>query len=144
MAKRTTQREKKTRGRPTHEPTKATREEVRNLSIGGATQDQICEILEIDRKTLAKHYKDILSTSKLKNNGNVIGKAYQMAVSGLHPALTIFWLKTQCRWQEKTQEHDLDRPISINIKVERQDTRPSELRRIAEREALARKNKANE
>ena len=31
---------------------------------------------------------------------NVSQTAYQMAVSGEHPAMTMFWLKTRARWKE--------------------------------------------
>jgi DNA-binding XRE family transcriptional regulator len=33
--------------------------------------------------------------------GNVVMKTcYTMAASGKHPVMTIFWLKTRCRWRE--------------------------------------------
>lgn len=114
------------RGRPEYKPDDETRAKVSSLAIGGATQEQICEILEIDRKTLAKYYKQELAGAKLQQNGDVIGMAYKMATSGEHPALTIFWLKTQCGWREKDPVINPDSKAKRQLVFNRGDTRPSQ------------------
>jgi hypothetical protein len=60
----------------------------------------------IDPKTMRKHFKVELATSRIKANAAVANRAYQMAVAGDPPAATFFYLKTQLGWRETTRvEH---------------------------------------
>lgn len=94
-----------TPGRKPHEPTKATRELVQMHAMVGTDQDQIAAILEIDPKTLRKHYRAELDNSMAKANATIGGALFNKAKSGDTTAM-IFWMKTRARWSER-QELDL-------------------------------------
>lgn len=53
---------------PPHSPTEETRAEVRALSGFGITQDDIARYLDIDPKTLRKHYREELDTGTTHAN----------------------------------------------------------------------------
>ncbi len=86
-------------GRPPHEPTKATRELVTLHTTIGTTQSILADMLEIDEKTLRKHYRKELDHSKAKANATVGGALFNKAVGG-DTAAQIFWMKTQAGWRE--------------------------------------------
>jgi hypothetical protein len=53
--------------------------------------------------------KDAIERGRGYGNGAIVGKAFEMAMSGKHPAMTIFWLKCRMHWKEPTlqvQEND--------------------------------------
>lgn len=93
-------------GRPPHEPTVQQRHFVETCAMGGITQDDICEVIGISKKTLHKHYRDELDTAYSKANAKVVQTAFQLATSGKCPSMTMFWLKTRMGWREK-QEIDV-------------------------------------
>lgn len=87
--------------RSRHAPTEKTRAEVSALSSFGVEQEQIAVYLDIDKKTLTKHYRRELDTGKIKGNAAVARRLYKAAVEeGSVPAM-IFWLKIQAGWREK-------------------------------------------
>ena len=89
-------------GRKQHEPTKATRELVQLHAMIGTRQDQIADILEVDDKTLRKHYRRELDDSTAKANATIGGALFNKAKSGDTTAM-IFWMKTRARWSEKSE-----------------------------------------
>jgi hypothetical protein len=82
-----------------HNPTKKTKEQVQMLATIGTPQEIIARILEIDRGTLAKHYKDELELSRSRADSNVALSLYQNAIGG-NVAAQIFWCKTRLGWKE--------------------------------------------
>ena len=56
---------------PTHKPTQETRAEVRALASFGVSQEEVATYLDIDPKTLRKHYRGELTTSALKVHARV-------------------------------------------------------------------------
>lgn len=61
--------------------------------------------------TLKKYADDHLQRGKAKAKAQVMQSAYKMAMSGKHPAMTMFWLKTQCGWREK----GVDTSVTVNL-----------------------------
>lgn len=94
-----------------HTPTDETNNQVRQLAVSGATQDQIADAMGIAGKTLTKHYREILDTAKIKANANVAGWLYQ-ACQGGNVSAQIFWLKTQGRWKG---EEEGGANVTINV-----------------------------
>lgn len=86
-------------GKPPHAPSKATRELVALHTTMGTTQETIARLIEIDEKTLRKHYRDELDLAKAKANATVGGRLYNKAIGGDTTAM-IFWMKTQGGWRE--------------------------------------------
>ena len=98
-----------------HEPTDKTRAEVEALKSFGVPQQDIAGYIGIDRKTLAKHYKDELDTAQTKANATVARFLYQAASGkalneGANYAdcvrAAMFWAKTRMQWRE-TNHHDV-------------------------------------
>jgi hypothetical protein len=84
-----------------HEPTADTRQLVQLHTTVGTPQEDIARILDIDPKTLRKHYRDELDLAKAKANATIGGALFNKAKSG-DTAAMIFWMKTQAGWREKT------------------------------------------
>lgn len=44
--------------------------------------------------------RDAVERGREYGNAAIVGKAFEMAISGKHPAMTIFWLKCRMRWRD--------------------------------------------
>jgi hypothetical protein len=86
-------------GRKPHEPTKQTRELVSLHATMGTTQEVVSDLLDIDLKTLRKHYRKELDQSLAKANATIGGVLFNKAKTG-DTAAMIFWLKTRAQWRE--------------------------------------------
>lgn len=87
-------------GRKRFEPSEQQRRMVESLAGCGIRQDAIARMMQIDAKTLRKHFREELDCGADKANAQVANTAYKMATSGKVPAATIFWLKTRNGWRE--------------------------------------------
>lgn len=85
--------------RKPHEPTEKTRSEVETLAAYGIPQEQIALMMEIDAKTLRKHYRRELDVGMPKANAKVAQSLFQKAINGDTTA-AIFWAKTRMGWRE--------------------------------------------
>ncbi len=99
------------------EPTAKERDIVKILAIVGTRQDIICRIIKrpgakkpMTDKTLRKHFSDELELGTAEANGMVANVCYNMAISGLEPGMTAFWLKCRAGWRETAviQNQQLD------------------------------------
>ena len=61
--------------------------------------------------------RELLAGGKDLARGRVIGTAYRMAVSGESPAMTIFYLKTQCGWREERETDGSPMPALGSVDV---------------------------
>lgn len=98
-------------GRPKFEPSEKIRADVYSYAQVGITQEDICKILEIDLKTLRKHFRRELDTAAIQANAVVGGVLYRMAASGENPAATFFWGKTKMGLREKDPPLPEQKPI---------------------------------
>ena len=74
---------------------------ARAMSGLGLPQDQIALLLEIDPKTLRKHFRDDLDRGMAEANVKVGQSLFNMATSGNNVAAAIFWMKARAGWREK-------------------------------------------
>lgn len=86
-----------------HKPTAETRSNVKALASVGTTQEHIAIYLDIDVKTLRKHYRRELDTALILANSNVAKSLYKNANDG-NVTAQIFWLKTKGGWSEKKSQ----------------------------------------
>ena len=72
---------------------------VEGLSAAGFNQKAIADYLQIDVKTLRKHYRDELDVAMMDRTIKVAERLYEMALDphNKNPAPLIFWLKCQSR-----------------------------------------------
>jgi NAD(P)-dependent dehydrogenase (short-subunit alcohol dehydrogenase family) len=101
----------------THYPTDAQRQLVQLHATVGTTQAVIADILEIDLKTLRKHYRAELDQAKSKANATIGGALFNKAKGG-DTAAMIFWMKTQAGWREKL---DLNHSGGFNVTINGDD-----------------------
>jgi hypothetical protein len=87
------------------EPTEEQRRLVRAMAGFGIRQDDIAAHLEIDPKTLRKHFRRELDRGTVEANAKVAQSLFNMATQGNNVAAAIFWMKARAGWREK---HDLE------------------------------------
>jgi predicted ArsR family transcriptional regulator len=86
---------------PTYSPTEEQRRTVRAMSGFGIPQTDIATLLEIDAKTLRKHFRRELDRGSIEATVKVAQTLFQMATSGQNTAAAIFWMKARAGWREK-------------------------------------------
>lgn len=67
---------------PRHKPTESSRAQVEALSGYGIRHDEIALYLEIDPKTLRKHYREQLDKGQIKANVGVARALHKNATEG--------------------------------------------------------------
>src|SRR5215210_5284559 len=72
------------------EPTDEQRRLVRALAGFGVPQDDIAKHLDIDPKTLLKHFRSDMDRGALEANAKVAQSLFQMATQGQNVAAAIF------------------------------------------------------
>lgn len=93
--------------RPTHQPTKETKERVKTLIGYGLTVEQVGSVIGIDAKTLKKHYEEEVLNGRAAALETVVGALFRNIRKG-NVAAQIFYLKTQGRWREKDDEQRIE------------------------------------
>lgn len=98
-----------------HEPTEKNKKMVEAMSSYGIPQEDIAKVLEMDEKTLRKHYRYELDTATAKANSQVAQRLYTKCLDGDTTSM-IFWLKTRAKWSEKNEvDMNMKGNLSINV-----------------------------
>ena len=90
------------------------------MAAYGVPEADIATVVDIDPKTLRKHYRRELDTGHIKANTRVAENLYSKATGDGRESViaAIFWLKTRARWKE-TSVRELagkdDGPITVVI-----------------------------
>jgi len=87
------------------------------MTEAGIPQSVVARHLGVAAGWCSQHRKEILDDAKHIAKGRVIGTAYQMAISGECPALTIFYLKTRCGWREERETDGSPMPTLGSVDV---------------------------
>jgi hypothetical protein len=82
------------------QPTDDQRRQVLTMTGFGILQEEIANALEIDRKTLTKHFRRELDTGMTVANVRVAQALYQNAVQHNNVAAQIWWTKTRMGWKD--------------------------------------------
>ena len=85
---------------PGFNPTVAQARTVASLAALGLEAKDIAVALDIEVKLLRMFYDRELKASMHIANAAVAKTALAMAMSGAHPDMTRFWLKTRAKWKE--------------------------------------------
>jgi hypothetical protein len=97
-----------------YQPTPEVRRQVLTMTELGLTQANISGLLEIDRKTLRKHFRYELDTGAITANMKVAASLFQMATVDKVPAAAIFWMKARAGWKEK-QDLTIDGTQTVQL-----------------------------
>jgi hypothetical protein len=89
-------------GRKPHKPDSHSRRQVEAMAGYGIPEADIACVLEIDAKTLRKHYRRELDKGHIKATAKVAENLFRKATGEGREAVTaaIFWLKTRAGWKE--------------------------------------------
>jgi hypothetical protein len=95
--------------RPSHQPDPASRRQVEAMAACGVPETDIARVVDIDPKTLRKHYRDELDTGHIKATAKVAESLYRKATGEGPQSVTaaIFWMKTRGGWRETPQAHQV-------------------------------------
>jgi hypothetical protein len=104
-------------GRRSHKPDTATRRQVEALAGYGVPEKDIAGVIDVDPKTLRKHYRGELDHGHVKANARVAENLYKRATGEGREAVTaaIFWLKTRAGWKEAPNAASAVDPTKVVI-----------------------------
>jgi len=83
------------RGRKPYIANDKDRRVVKETTLAGIDKELVSRIIGVSVPTLYKYYSDEIEFYNAQANARVAGVCFQMATSGLFPAVTIFWCKTR-------------------------------------------------
>ena len=84
-----------------HSPSDEERRTVKALSGYGVPQEDIAIHMDVDAKTLRKHYRRELDRGTIEANAKVAQTLFTMATVDKNVAAAIFWMKARAGWREK-------------------------------------------
>ena len=105
-------------GSPEHEPSLESKAKVIGFVCAGFSQTQIANYLDIDEKTLRKHYRYELDNAKMEKISALSNNAYKMAMDG-DQKMTEFVLKCQGRWSYAKSPEDADAQQKLTSVLEK-------------------------
>ena len=77
----------------------------------GVPQEDIATLLEIDAKTLRKHFRTELDRGTIEANAKVAQTLFTMATVDKNVAACIFWMKARAGWREKPLPDEEEKPL---------------------------------
>ncbi len=112
-------------GQKPHEPTEELRQQVQALASFGVPQEDIALYIEVDPKTLRKHYRRELDIGLIHANAQVAQRLFKSATVDGNVASIIFWLKSRAGWRESapTGTGDATAIAPTTITIERHNAR---------------------
>jgi hypothetical protein len=69
----------------------------------GLTQQNICGLLDIDEKTLRKHFRRELDSGAAEANLRVAQSLYNLATKDRNVTACIWWTKARMGWKDQTE-----------------------------------------
>lgn len=94
------------------EPTEDQRRTVRAMAGFGVPHDGIATLLDIDPKTLRRHFRRELDRGSVEATAKVAQSLFQLATVDKNVAAAIFWMKARAGWREKHEVTVSPRPLS--------------------------------
>jgi hypothetical protein len=82
-------------------PSDEQRRTVKAMAGFGVPHDGIAIMLEIDPKTLRKHFQSELDRGSVEATAKVAQSLFHMATVDKNVAAAIFWMKARAGWREK-------------------------------------------
>ena len=93
-------------------PTEEHRRTAKAMAGLGVPHEGTAVLLEIDPKTLRKHFHAELERGSVEATAKVAQSLFQMATTGKNVAAAIFWMKARAGWREK-HEVQLTQGVSL-------------------------------
>jgi hypothetical protein len=123
-------------GRRAHKPDPASQRQVEAMAGYGIPEADIATVLEIDPKTLRKHYRRQLDKGHIKATAKVAENLYRRATGEGRESViaAIFWLKTRAGWKETSVTELASRdkePVTVIMRTIYDPTPPDEIQLVA-------------
>ena len=93
------------------QPTEDQRRTVRAMAGFGVPHDGIAILLEIDPKTLRRHFRRELDRGSVEATAKVAQTLFQLATVDRNVGAAIFWMKARAGWREKHEVEVTARPL---------------------------------
>lgn len=90
--------------------TQQERDEIRLMARCGTRHEDIAKIKRVHVVTLRKNFEEELREGTAAGRDELIKRAHQMAMSGKHPVMMIFLLKTKCGFREVLRPGESEDP----------------------------------
>src|SRR5437763_2646642 len=104
---------------------------VRAMSGYGIPHEGIATMLDIDAKTLRRHYRQELDRGAVEATAKVAQSLFQMATVEKSVAAAMFWMKARAGWREK---HEVQVQVDTRPVHELSDQELHDMIRYYERE----------
>lgn len=111
---------------PAHSPTEEQRKTVEAMCGYGIPEVDIARVLDIDPKTLRKHYRRELDTAFVHANARVAQSLFNQATTGNNVAAAIFWLKVRAGWRDRITVENINTTVSDEPEPEARPTEEDE------------------
>ena len=102
-------------------PTDEQRRLVKAMAGYGVPHEGIAVLLDVDPKTLRKHFSQELERGSIEATAKVGQSLFRMATEGNNVAAAIFWMKARAGWREKHELVLSTRPAGQLTDVELMD-----------------------
>ena len=93
------------------QPSEDQRRTVRAMAGFGVPHDGIAILLEIDPKTLRRHFRRELDRGSVEATAKVAQTLFQLATVDRNVGAAIFWMKARAGWREKHEVEVTARPL---------------------------------
>ena len=93
------------------EPTEEQRRTVRAMAGFGVPHEGIATLLDIDPKTLRRHFRRELDRGAVEATAKVAQSLFQLATVDKNVAAAIFWMKARAGWREKHEVTVSAKPV---------------------------------
>ena len=92
---------------------------MKALSGYGVPQEDIAIHMDMDAKTLRKHYRRELDRGTIEANAKVAQTLFTMATVDKNVAAAIFWMKARGGWREKPLPDEETRDEKMTVVIHR-------------------------
>lgn len=82
----------------------------------GITQADVAKWLQLDTKTLRKHYKHEIDIGAIEANAQVARSLYKNAVENENVAAQIWWTKARMGWKDTSNQPEDKQPMVIDFR----------------------------
>lgn len=110
-------------------------EEIQRSAEIGLTDQMIATIIGTSETTLKRHCAEELAKGRAKGNQRLAKTAFQMAVSGEFPVMTIFQSKVRLGWRDSGSADSNQQPAPTQLVFKRGPDRPSAIRKAEDTKA---------
>ena len=93
---------------------------VANLASIGCTQEEIASVLGVSRRTLQRHFAQIIEENKNKGKASLRRKMFEIALKG-NSNMLIWLSKNELNMRDKIETQNIVEPLPLIIEADTTD-----------------------